>query len=85
MLVLHSMSVVMALAIRLGSPPGVRPFLPLCPTRSKSASVLTPLYSPHRHPGLIAGGTVVVFILGLNECAPSSSTPYPVCWLVVDT
>jgi len=88
MLVLHSISVVMVLAI-LGPPPGVRPFLPLSPTRSKSASHLTPLRSPPLlfvMPGLVAVGAVVVFILGLTECAPSGTPCFVFCdWLVVDT
>jgi len=40
-LVLHYVSLFVVLAVYLGSPPGVRPFLPLYPTRSISAATFS--------------------------------------------
>src|SRR5258706_13137055 len=61
----------MVLAMRLGSPPGVHPFLPLYPTRSMSAA-------SHSSP-LSASVSSPVFPLELLWCSSRgwSSVPHP--------
>ena len=72
-LVLHSISVFVVLAVCLGSPPGVRPFLPLYPTRSMSAATFPlPSILLLRLVRCLPAGAVVMFILGLVACVPPS-------------
>ena len=78
-LVLNSILVFVVLAVCLGSPPGVHPFLPPIDVRR---NFLTPLHSPPPPHPQSPHGAVVMFILGLVECAPSSGVMLRslVCW-----
>jgi len=68
-LVLHSVSVFVVLAVCLGSSPGVRPFIPLYPTRSMSAAISLPSILLLRLTPCLSAVSVVVLILVL---VPSS-------------
>jgi len=77
--------VFVVLAVRLGSPLGGRPFLPLYPTRSMSTATFSlPSILLLRLIPYLPARAVVMFILGLVECAPSSGACW-VRWFVVNT